>query len=422
MLLVDHDEAELGEGQEQRRAGADHHARGAVGHRAPGEAAHARGQVGVPHGRGGAEAVLEALQPLRGQCDLGQQHQRLAALRHALGHRLQVDLGLARAGDAVEQGDGEARAGDRLAQPGGGGGLVGRQGGAGAGEVERFEGPAGGDGDRGDQAGLGHGAHHPGAGAGLARQHGGGARAAIGQQGQHAGAGGRVARRGGVAAGQRGCGQVAHDRRRRDERVHPQRHGEHLALGGQGVAGDPVHEAAQCRGQRRRVEQGGHRLEPRVGDLARPERDAAGAGRRRGIRRRTSGRIGRGQRVPDHAHLGAAVQRHQYQVAGGQGHARRKGVVQRAGEGIGQQHAHAAQPGGHGARRTRRGLRPGPGGLEREGRGLATRPAWLYAPRRAHAPDDTMTVVGTRDGRAGGRPRCGPRARHRVSWHEVGRR
>jgi hypothetical protein len=42
------------------------------------------------------------------QSDLGQQHQRLAALGDALGHRLQIDLGLARAGDALQQGGAEA--------------------------------------------------------------------------------------------------------------------------------------------------------------------------------------------------------------------------------------------------------------------------------------------------------------------------
>ncbi len=84
VLLVDHHEAEVGERQEQRGAGADHHRGLAGGDRAPGEAAGARGEVGVPDGGSDAEARLEALQPLRRQRDLGQQHQRLAALAQAL--------------------------------------------------------------------------------------------------------------------------------------------------------------------------------------------------------------------------------------------------------------------------------------------------------------------------------------------------
>ena len=64
----------------------------------------------MPQRRRDAEAALEALQPLRGQRDLRQQHQRLPARRAGCGDRLEIDLGLARAGDAVEQRDAEKRA------------------------------------------------------------------------------------------------------------------------------------------------------------------------------------------------------------------------------------------------------------------------------------------------------------------------
>ena len=50
-----------------------------------------------------AQAGSEARQRLRGQADLGHQHQRLPAARETGGDGAQVDLGLAAAGDAVEQ-------------------------------------------------------------------------------------------------------------------------------------------------------------------------------------------------------------------------------------------------------------------------------------------------------------------------------
>ena len=54
-----------------------------------------------------AEAVLEAFQPLRGEGDLGQQHQHLPAGGEGRGDGLEIDLGLAGAGHAIEQGRGE---------------------------------------------------------------------------------------------------------------------------------------------------------------------------------------------------------------------------------------------------------------------------------------------------------------------------
>ena len=59
----------------------------------------------MPFGGPRAEALLAAGDELTGQRDLGHQHQRLLALPKGLRDRLEIDLGLARAGDTVEQGN-----------------------------------------------------------------------------------------------------------------------------------------------------------------------------------------------------------------------------------------------------------------------------------------------------------------------------
>ena len=61
----------------------------------------------MPLDRRAAEARREAVHELAGERDLGQHDQRLAALLQRARDGLEVDLGLARAGDAVEQRDGE---------------------------------------------------------------------------------------------------------------------------------------------------------------------------------------------------------------------------------------------------------------------------------------------------------------------------
>ena len=75
---------------------------------------------GVPFDRGAAEAALEAVHELAGEGDLGQHDQHLPALRHGSRHRLEVDLGLAGAGDPVEQRHREAALGGRAKRVGGG--------------------------------------------------------------------------------------------------------------------------------------------------------------------------------------------------------------------------------------------------------------------------------------------------------------
>ena len=68
----------------------------------------------MPGRRPHAEAGREAVEELRRERDLGHQDQRLPALPHRLGDRLEIDLGLAGARHALEQRHGgAARADDR---------------------------------------------------------------------------------------------------------------------------------------------------------------------------------------------------------------------------------------------------------------------------------------------------------------------
>ena len=140
MFLVDHNEAEVGEGQEQRRAGADDDIGAAFRDGAVSFAAHGGGEFGVPDRRGGAEAALEALQELYREGDFRQQHQGLLLLPQRLCHGFQIDFRFARAGDAVEQGDAKFLRRDRVAQRGRGGGLRGGKRGAGMRRVRAAKG------------------------------------------------------------------------------------------------------------------------------------------------------------------------------------------------------------------------------------------------------------------------------------------
>ena len=79
-------------------------------HGAPGDAPLGRGRDRNATAPARApKRALEALEPLRAERDLRQQHQHLAAAAQRRGDRLEIDLGLARAGDAVEHGDARSR-------------------------------------------------------------------------------------------------------------------------------------------------------------------------------------------------------------------------------------------------------------------------------------------------------------------------
>ena len=104
VLLIDDDQAQIGIGQEQGGARADHDRRLAGRYRGPVARAGARGQFGMPFQRTHAEALREAIEELSSQRDLRHQDQRLLAAADDFGDRLEIDFGLARASDAVEQG------------------------------------------------------------------------------------------------------------------------------------------------------------------------------------------------------------------------------------------------------------------------------------------------------------------------------
>ena len=157
MFLVDDDEAETRERQKERGAGPDDDRRLSVRDGAPGAAPGGRGQVGVPDGRRHAEAAGEAVKPLRRKRDFGQEDEALAAEADGRRHRFQIGFGLARAGDAVEQRDGERAGADASRQGLGGLGLLGREsGGTGVIRIGTVEGLAPGHGDRAQPAAICH--------------------------------------------------------------------------------------------------------------------------------------------------------------------------------------------------------------------------------------------------------------------------
>ena len=105
VLLIDDDQAEIRIGQKQRRARADHDRRFAGCDRRPVARAGARRQFGMPFQRTHAKTLREAIEELSGQRDLRHQDQRLLAAADDFGDRLEIDFGLARTGDAIEQRD-----------------------------------------------------------------------------------------------------------------------------------------------------------------------------------------------------------------------------------------------------------------------------------------------------------------------------
>ncbi len=111
VFLIDHDQPGLGQRREHRGSGADDHPRLAAPGGGPDAGALGIAQAGMQRMHGHAEPLAEPRQRLRREADLRHQHQRLAAAGEAVGDGVEVHLGLAAAGHAVEQPRGEARTG-----------------------------------------------------------------------------------------------------------------------------------------------------------------------------------------------------------------------------------------------------------------------------------------------------------------------
>ena len=103
VLLVQHDQPNVGQRRKQGAARADDHVHQPQPGPAPSVVALALAQLAVPHRHPAREARRKAPHGLRGQRDLRHQHQRPLALRQRGRQGPQVNLGLARAGDAVQQ-------------------------------------------------------------------------------------------------------------------------------------------------------------------------------------------------------------------------------------------------------------------------------------------------------------------------------
>ena len=125
VLFIDDDQPEIGVRQKQSRARADDDGDLALGDGLPSAGALARRQFRMPFRRARAEARGEAVQELRGERDLRHQDQALPATANEVGHGLEINLGLAGPGDAVEQRHRIAALGDGCLQRVGGGALVG---------------------------------------------------------------------------------------------------------------------------------------------------------------------------------------------------------------------------------------------------------------------------------------------------------
>ena len=103
VLLVDHHEPEPLDGREHRRARPDRDPRLAGAQPPPLVVALALAERGVQQRDGVAEARLEAPDRLRGQRDLRHEHDHALPALERPRRGAQVDLGLARAGDAVQE-------------------------------------------------------------------------------------------------------------------------------------------------------------------------------------------------------------------------------------------------------------------------------------------------------------------------------
>ena len=116
VLLIDNDEAQVRVWQEQRRARADDHRDFVLRDTRPSPCALARRDLGMPLRRRHAEPRREAVEELPGQRDLRHQDQHLLTAPYRLGHRLEINFGLARSGHAVDQRHAEAAVRDAQTQ------------------------------------------------------------------------------------------------------------------------------------------------------------------------------------------------------------------------------------------------------------------------------------------------------------------
>ena len=313
MLLVDDDEAQLRQRQEQRRAGADHDVDRPFGDQPPGLAALGLRQGRVPDRGCGAEAALEARQPLGRERDFRQQHQDPPAAAQRRGHGLEIDLGLAGAGNAVKQRHAAARF-DQPAQVPGSALLRRRKLDAMAfGIRPRPVWPL----DQGDgleQPGIGHRLEHAGpdlAGFGQRRRQPCGVAGQRFEHGPALRAQPLGHRPGGPAVGELGRPRLE---RCRDA----ERQLEHRSLGGQRLDGHMPDQGPHRRRHRRRVQHGTQRLEP--------------------IQRQGLGRA----LVPDHPDQLPAAEGHLDERPRRRGRTFGQQIVERTVEGDGHQDGHGA--------------------------------------------------------------------------------
>ncbi len=103
MFLVDDDEPRASQRREHRRARADDDVGLAARRGQPGARALAFAQARVHHFDARGQAFAETAQRLRGQTDFGHEHERLPAARDDVFDQREIDLGLAAAGDALQQ-------------------------------------------------------------------------------------------------------------------------------------------------------------------------------------------------------------------------------------------------------------------------------------------------------------------------------
>ena len=255
----------------------------------------------MPFGWLGAEALLAAGDEMTGERDLGHEHKRLLALRQGGGDRLEIDLGLAGAGDAVEQRHGEAvlHIGEEL---GCGLCLLRREPRAGGGEVEMWWRPGGkllGD----QRAGIDQPVDHAGADAGGFGERGFRPNHAVARNLEHAGACRSHARWGASF-------EQAHaiaGRRRREGAARAHHHAQHHARRAQRVSRNPIGEVERHARQRRHIVD-------YLDDLA----------QLLGIERR---RLGALVARPDHAEIVHRRERRHDELTGRHGHALRHGIV-----------------------------------------------------------------------------------------------